>query len=310
MIVQNAVPDPLSDVLALAGLNASCSVRLYAGGDWALRFHPIELKFNTVRHGECWLRIPGMPPYYLRKGDCFIVCRTPFVLASDAHIEAIDAAEIFAQPTTSLTVGAGDTVALLGGSVALENSGADGLLELLPPVIVINAELDRASSFAWLLDQLDNEWRSSQAGSYAVCNELLKIIFVHSLRQYMGTANLADIAWLGGLQDPVIAKVMSAIHASPTKSWRLIDMAKIACMSRSSFAALFKAKVGKAPIEYASWWRMQIAASRLKNGVDSVGQTAASLGYLSDAAFGVAFKRMHGKSPGQYRREANSRPSG
>jgi AraC-like DNA-binding protein len=56
-------------------------------------------------------------------------------------------------------------------------------------------------------------------------------------------------------------------------------------------------------VEYATRWRMQVAATRLLDSVDSVATVAASLGYLSDAAFGVAFRRVHGQSPGRYRRE-------
>lgn len=280
-------------------------MRLHAGGDWALRFRPTELKFNTVKHGECWLRIQGMSPRYLRTGDCFVICRTPFVLASNAKIEAIEASDIFGQSMSSATFGAGDTVELLGGSVSFENSGVDELLGLLPAAIVINAESDRASSFSWLLDELDREWQSNSAGSYSVCNGLLKIIFVHTLRHHIAKADLNDLAWLNGLRDPAISRVMCAIHAAPEKSWRLADMADIACMSRSGFTALFKTRVGKAPIEYVSWWRMQIAASRLRNSVDTVAKIATSLGYLSDAAFAAAFRRAHGKSPKEYRTGGN-----
>jgi AraC-like DNA-binding protein len=307
VIIQNPVSDPLSDVLALAGLRAACSVRLQAGGEWALRFRPIELKFNVVRRGECWLRIENMPARHLRKGDCFVVSRTPFILASAAHIEAINASEVFARSGASATYGSGNEVELLGGSVALVSQGAAELLDLLPPAIVIQAQAGGASSFAWLLDELDRVWQSAQAGAYAMCNDLLRLIFVHALRHHISTADIADLAWLGGLREPAISAVMRAIHGAPEKPWRLAEMAEIACMSRSGFAALFKSRVGQAPVEYATRWRMRVAASRLENSADSVSTVAASLGYLSDAAFGVAFRRVHGKSPGQYRRSTEDR---
>ena len=303
VIIQNPVSDPLSDVLALAGLRAACSVRLQAGGEWALRFRPIELKFNVVRRGECWLRIEGMPARHLRAGDCFVVSRTPFILASAAQLEALDASEVFAQSGACATYGSGNDVELLGGSVSLVSQGAAELLDLLPPAIVIHAKAGGASSFAWLLDELDREWQSAQAGAYAMCNDLLRLIFVHALRHHISTADVADLAWLGGLRDPAIAAVMRAVHGAPERPWRLAEMAVIACMSRSRFAALFKARVGQTPVEYATRWRMRVAASRLEESAASVATVAASLGYLSDAAFGVAFRRIHGESPGQYRRK-------
>lgn len=303
MIIQNAASDPLSDVLALAGMRAACSVRLRAGGVWGLRFRPIELKFNVVRRGECWLRMEGMGPRHLRSGDCFVVSRTPFILASGPEVDAVNASDVFSHSGSSATFGAGDDVELLGGSVSLVSPGAAELLDLLPPAVIIHADSGGAPSFGWLLNELDREWQSGEVGGYAMCNDLLRLIFVHALRHHILTADAADLKWLGGLRDPAIALVLRAVHGAPEKPWKLAEMADIACMSRSSFAALFKTRVGQAPVEYATRWRMQVAASRLRNGVGNVGAVAASLGYLSDAAFGVAFRRVHGKSPGQYRRE-------
>jgi AraC-like DNA-binding protein len=131
------------------------------------------------------------------------------------------------------------------------------------------------------------------------------MIFVHALRYHISTAAMEHLNWLAGLRDPAIASVLGAIHRQPEKNWRLGELAELACMSRSSFAARFKAQVGQAPVEYSARWRMRVAAARLQKGGESVSSIAASLGYLSDAAFGVAFRRVHGQSPGRYRREAS-----
>ncbi|MEX3776382.1 AraC family transcriptional regulator [Pseudomonas sp. MYb118] len=302
MIIQSVASDPLSDVLAMTGLRAACSVRLQAGGVWALRFRPIELKFNVVRRGECWLLTEHGPAQRLVAGDCFVVSRTPFVLASSPEVEAVDAAVVFSHEGASATMGVGDDVELLGGSVCVERPGAVELIDLLPAAFVIPARAAGASSFAWLLDELDREWQSAQVGGFSVCNDLLRMIFVHALRYHISTATLDNLSWLGGLRDPAIAAVLGAIHRQPEKPWRLVELADIACLSRSSFAARFKAQVGQAPVEYAAHWRMRVAASRLQKGSESVSAVAASLGYLSDAAFGVAFRRVHGTSPGRYRR--------
>jgi len=303
VIIQNVVSDPLSNVLTLAGLRAACSVRLQAGGSWAIRFRPIELKFNVVRRGQCWLIMPGQASVHLQTGDCFVVCGTPFVLASDLDEEPVDAALVFSEGGHSATLGPGQDVELLGGSVSLASPGAVELVDLLPPALIISAQLGAANSFAWLLDELDREWQSGQAGASAMCNDLLRLIFVHALRQHICTANPAELNWLNGLRDPSIALALRAIHQQPEKAWQLLDLAKVAGMSRSNFAALFKALVGQSPVEYATRWRMRVAAWRLQQGAESVATIAASLGYLSDAAFGVAFRRVHGQSPGRYRRE-------
>lgn len=302
MIIQDVPADPLSDVLSLSGLSATCSVRLSAGGVWALRFRPIALKFNVVQHGGCWLLAEGMPPAVLAAGDCFVVTGAPFVLASEPGVDAVDAAVVFADSPTAAQYGEGDDVALLGGSVSLEGPAAADLLALLPQAIVIRARSREASPIGWLLEALDREWKAGQAGSHVVCNDLLRLMFVHALREHIQSADAAVLGWLGGLKDPPIAAALRTIHAAPEQSWTLPALAQVAGMSRSAFALRFKQAVGQAPVAYAARWRMRVAALRLKSTANSVSQIAAALGFLSDAAFGAAFRRVHGVSPGQYRR--------
>jgi AraC-like DNA-binding protein len=48
---------------------------------------------------------------------------------------------------------------------------------------------------------------------------------------------------------------------------------------------------------------MRLAADRLANARDPVSVIAQSLGYESESAFSVAFKRTMGRSPRQYARD-------
>jgi AraC-like DNA-binding protein len=59
--------------------------------------------------------------------------------------------------------------------------------------------------------------------------------------------------------------------------------------------------LGKAPIEYVTGWRMQLAADRLRNSEDNLAAIAADVGYESEAAFNRAFKRVTGTTPGRWR---------
>jgi AraC-like DNA-binding protein len=78
-------------------------------------------------------------------------------------------------------------------------------------------------------------------------------------------------------------------------------------MSRSTFALRFKQKVGKSPMESVTQWRMRLAPDRLANARDPVSVVALSLGYESESAFSVAFKRAMGCSPRQYARGGERR---
>lgn len=297
MKIQKSPSDPLSDVLSLLGAKAACTVRLEAGGQWAMRFAPTDLKFNAVRRGVCWLLAEGQSPRRLTAGSCF-VARAPFVLASDPAVEPIDASLVFRGGLTG-RYGEGHDVDVLGGAVSFSQPGPVNLVELLPPVLVVEATTQ--ARIAWLLDELDREWRANTAGGLAVCNDLLRLMFVHALRSHIETGQAAGAGWLAGLQDPAVALALKAIHGAPLHPWKLGELAAVAGLSRSGFAERFRQRTGQSPVDYATRWRMQLAAIRLVNETTSVSSIAQSLGFLSDSAFGAAFRRVHGVSPGRYR---------
>ena len=73
-------------------------------------------------------------------------------------------------------------------------------------------------------------------------------------------------------------------------------------MSRSAFAARFRALVGETPLKHLTQWRMVRAASMLREHRPvTLGAIAAAMGYASESAFGKVFRRVLGMSPGKYR---------
>ena len=73
-------------------------------------------------------------------------------------------------------------------------------------------------------------------------------------------------------------------------------------MSRSGFAGL----VGEPPLRYLSAWRMKLAAQQLIEDDITVGKVGRTVGYSSEAAFGVVFKKHFGAPPGAWRRAQRS----
>lgn len=73
-------------------------------------------------------------------------------------------------------------------------------------------------------------------------------------------------------------------------------------MSRSAFAALFRATVGDTPLGYLTFWRMFRAKALLRDGRYSLMQIAGRVGYDTDTALNRAFKRTQGVAPGEWRR--------
>lgn len=62
-------------------------------------------------------------------------------------------------------------------------------------------------------------------------------------------------------------------------------------------------------MEYLTRWRMLIATDRLANQHVPIATIAAALGYESESAFGVAFKRVIGSSPRQVSRTHRRSPA-
>lgn len=301
VIVQNRPADPLSDILSVLQTGAACSIRFQAGGAWSLRFRPEYVKFNVVRAGSCWLLTDDVIKH-LSPGDCFMVTASPFVLAGDPALPPSDAASVFAGDPTKAQLGTSADVDILGGSVTLAEDQADLLLPLLPPVLVIARDGEDSSPIAWLVAQLDEEWRSGRPGSSAACDDIIRLLFVQALRLLFEEPQSVP-SWLNGLSDPTVARALKAIHLEPERRWRLEELAAIAGQSRSTFAERFTRHVGVSPVNYATRWRLRLAAKALATTSAAISTIAAEAGYLSDSAFHAAFRREFAVSPASYRRE-------
>ncbi|MEV0950842.1 AraC family transcriptional regulator [Promicromonospora sp. NPDC050249] len=64
------------------------------------------------------------------------------------------------------------------------------------------------------------------------------------------------------------------------------------------------------PMRYLAGWRLEQAYTALTTTTDSVATISRRVGYGSEAAFGRAFKRHHGTSPGAVRRSGPARSAG
>ena len=98
------------------------------------------------------------------------------------------------------------------------------------------------------------------------------------------------------------------MHERPALAWTVEALAREVGMSRSVFAERFASFVAAPPMEYLARWRLQRAATLLSTRAISIPETAAEVGYESEAAFNRAFKRYDGQPPEMWRknREASS----
>jgi len=108
----------------------------------------------------------------------------------------------------------------------------------------------------------------------------------------------AGIGWLGALSDPRLGRALRAIHDDIARPWTVAQLAAVAGMSRAAFAAHFTRRVGQAPLAYVRAWRLTLARAALGRRDADVASIASKVGYTSQSAFGHAFRRSFGTSPG------------
>ncbi|MGA5125503.1 AraC family transcriptional regulator [Streptomyces pseudogriseolus] len=302
--------DPLEDVLTLLDTRSQLSTGLVAGGRWALRFEPPQgVKFNAVRRGSCLLEVDGLDgPIPLAEGDCYLLARPrPFTLRSDPETAPVAAGPVFARAEGGVArAGEGDEVFLVGGRFSFGARAQELLLDRLPPVVHVPAGTQHAETVRWALDAIDQELTRGQPAAGLVAEHLAVVMLVHVLRLHLARDPHTASGWLAGLSDPVVAAALTALHRDPARRWTVADLAGTAAVSRSTLAARFRTAVGHGPLEYLTRWRIELAARQLREGSATLAVIARSVGYGSESALSVAFKRVMGVAPGDYRR----RPAG
>jgi AraC-like DNA-binding protein len=300
--------DPLSDILSLLRPNSYGFRGLDAAGDWALAFDQNDgVKCYAIQSGTCWLAMEGEgAPLRLYEGDFLLMPGgRGYRLYSTPDATPIDAFRFFP------TIPAGETAVLNGGGDVLGVGGyfgfagmhAELLLGMLPPVVHIRAEADK-TGLRGSIERLMRELRDPQPGGKLLAEHLAQAMLIEALRLHLAEHSHHSTGWLFALADRRMGAVIAAMHAEPGRKWTLEMLAKVAGMSRSSFAVRFKATVGEPAMDYLTRWRMMVASDRLTNGGAPIAVVAPTVGYESESAFGAAFKRTIGYSPRQFARAA------
>lgn len=105
------------------------------------------------------------------------------------------------------------------------------------------------------------------------------------------------------MSDPRITRALDRLHADVAHDWSLVELATVAGMSRSAFAATFQTLVGVAPKAYLSERRMALARQAFLAGDHGLGAIAAASGFRSFSGFSTAFRNATGVPPSRYGKE-------
>lgn len=296
--------DPLSASLERVAARCVITGGFTVGGAWAVRFPtPERLKIAAQVSGSCVLRCEGTSASVrLGPGDVAVLDgRHPIVVGSDEQVTPRDASLVLAgQDHAMVDLGGDDAVhrvVQVGGHIEANAAGTAMLRQILPPLLHIGADARRAVILRGLVEQLFVEVSQPGPGAAFATERLAQLVLVHVLREFLAGAPDLPPGRLRVLTDEPLAPAVRRMHDEPGRPWRLEDLAKVAAMSRTTFATRFRSIAGQPPLAYLADLRMELAEQRLRDGLLSVSELATASGYSSVSAFSAAFKRATGRSP-------------
>jgi len=141
---------------------------------------------------------------------------------------------------------------------------------------------------------LDFEPQSRRAAQ-SVCSGLL-------------TALLAAIRHASDRQEsarrlhPALTRALNHLHSIPTLSISHDELAAEAGVSSRYLTTIFHQRFAMGPGRYQQHLRMEIACRSLRNPYATIAESAALAGYDDPNYFGRLFRKVHGVSPGEWRR--------
>lgn len=94
-----------------------------------------------------------------------------------------------------------------------------------------------------------------------------------------------------------MARVLVQMRENLTQPWTIADLAKIAGLSTSHFAALCRKQTGMPPLSWLIQLRMQTAMGLLQQNTHNVAEAALAVGYSDPFYFSRLFRKHMGLAP-------------
>ncbi|CAM5243503.1 AraC family transcriptional regulator [Streptomyces spiroverticillatus] len=307
--------DVVSDAIAVVRVGRPSSDRLRAYGSWCTRVEAHGgAAFHVVLEGACWLLPDGGDPLLLRAGDAVLLPQgTGHVLSASRVDPATAAAAVpldrwlerrsAGVPARHEDDGTGTE--MLCGKYRLDHSRTHPLLAELPEVVHLPNRVGEETELRSAIGLLGRELHFGRPGSCLAVPSLLDLLLVYMIRAWSAEGGAGT--WSAVLDDPVTAAALRALHSDPAAPWTNDALAARAGVSRPTLARRFTALVGRPPMAYLTWWRLTLAATRLRDTDEPLAAVARQVGYATPYALSHAFAREFGTTPGRFREAARAR---
>ncbi|MFJ9553681.1 AraC family transcriptional regulator [Nocardiopsis sp. NPDC101807] len=307
--------DALADLLDGVRARGALFSQSIMAPPWAVRFeNRSPLSVATMVRGRGWVVPAQGEPVALGTGDVAIVRgpepytvadrpdTRPTCLVHGAGLctgpegEELDEGILLGTRTYGERPDAPDR--LLGASYEVGGEVSRRLLSALPDVLVVPAD----DCHRPVTSMIAEEVVCRAPGQQVVLDRLLDLALISTLRAWFDRPGTRAPSWYAAMGDPVVGRALRLLHDDPARPWTVAALADGCGVSRASLARRFTSLVGEPPMAYLTGWRIARAADLLRGGDATVASIARSVGYANTFALSVAFKRLRGVSPTEYRR--------
>jgi AraC family transcriptional regulator, alkane utilization regulator len=127
------------------------------------------------------------------------------------------------------------------------------------------------------------------------------MLFMEVVRWQLSYVTEGHRGWLAGLNDLQVGRVLTLLHAEPSRPWTVEELAQRAAISRAALAKRFVELVGETSMQYLTGWRMHLARRLLSESPLGLAEIASRIGCDSEATFNRAFRRVVGAPPATWR---------
>jgi AraC-like DNA-binding protein len=315
--------DVLSDVIAAMRIGRPHSSRTEKRSPWGGWFHAVDgAGFHVVLSGTCWLIPAENEPIVLGVGDVVFLPHgrghgladspsTPLEEFTPVSLTEVRPTRDQPGPNAPPRDGSGAPTILLCGAYHLDRARSHPLMDDLPEIVHLPAQLGRHPPLRAAVGLLAGEVEQPGPGSDAVVPALLDVLLLLILRTWFDEQSERHPVpgWATALNDPVIGTALRSIHRDPGRQWTVAELGAQGGLSRAAFARRFTDLVGQPPLSYLTWWRLTTGARLLRTSEAPLSAVATQVGYTSEYAFANAFKREYGIAPGKYRKAREETPS-
>jgi len=305
--------DSLSALMASMGLRGRVDLLCRFAGAWSVpqpQAPPGQVPYHVVLAGAAVLEV-GRVRHPFVAGDLVLFPRGAAHTMRHADGATLTFAEV-RRPLGRLVEVASEAPRsdfdVLCGTFELGQHHAL-LLQALPEVVHLHTHgRDDYTGLHALMHTLRHESLQASPGGDAVIAHLSAALFTLVVRTLMDEGDLQQ-GLLALLMDARVAPALAAVIAAPAEPWTLERLAGVSRMSRASFARHFAELSPVTPMDVVTALRMDLAARLLRETPRSIELIGEACGYTSRAAFGQAFKRVHGTSPAAFRRQTSETAS-